>query len=302
VAGGTLYRIEPNPDPYPRPKGATPFRASLVTAYGPCTAPNSTHGAPLAFGSCKPPQLASQYLTVGTPDSNGLPPRSEGSLTVRAQVGDTGTFVDEADAKIDFSYSDVFKKDLTDYTGELQPVIVIRRTDRDNVRLGSGGIDHVDAGRTPIEVTTTADHGLQDGDSVDVTNSALDQPGCYGSGVFGGITVTGPRTFTIGADACGSSASGGSWSQAGRPDPVPATGTNFALTLSVPCVATAAANIGSDCTVSTSADAIHPGLVREGARSIWQIASVRVFDGGSDGQAATTADNTLFATEGLFIP
>ena len=40
---------------YPRPKGASPMRGSLVPAYEPCTAPNRTHGPPLAFPSCAPP-------------------------------------------------------------------------------------------------------------------------------------------------------------------------------------------------------------------------------------------------------
>ncbi|PWU20204.1 MAG: hypothetical protein C5B48_12800, partial [Candidatus Rokuibacteriota bacterium] len=45
-----------SPQSYPRPKGATPLRVPLVPAAKPCTSPNSTHGAPLAFGSCAPPQ------------------------------------------------------------------------------------------------------------------------------------------------------------------------------------------------------------------------------------------------------
>ena len=56
---------------HPRPKGATPLRASLVPAYKACAAPNRTHGAPLAFPSCNPPVQASNFLTVGTPDANG---------------------------------------------------------------------------------------------------------------------------------------------------------------------------------------------------------------------------------------
>ena len=58
-------------DGYPRPGGATPLRVPLVPAYQSCSAPNSTHGAPLSFPSCNPPDLESQVLTVGTPDSNG---------------------------------------------------------------------------------------------------------------------------------------------------------------------------------------------------------------------------------------
>ena len=36
-------------------------------------------------------------------------------------------------------------------------------------------------------------------------------------------------------------------------------------------------------------------------RSIWQLGQVQVFDGGADGQASTTP-NTLFATQGVFVP
>src|SRR6185312_10670410 len=65
---------------YPRPKGASPLRVALVPAYEPCTAPNRTHGPPLAFGSCAPPQQSSSDLTLGTPDANGQPAVSVGYL------------------------------------------------------------------------------------------------------------------------------------------------------------------------------------------------------------------------------
>jgi hypothetical protein len=44
-----------------------------------------------------------------------------------------------------------------------------------------------------------------------------------------------------------------------------------------------------------------PGAVVEGKRAIWQMGQAQVFDGGPDGNVAT-ADNTLFATQGLFVP
>jgi hypothetical protein len=44
-----------------------------------------------------------------------------------------------------------------------------------------------------------------------------------------------------------------------------------------------------------------PGAVVEGKRSIWQLDKVQVLDGGSDG-VASTAGNTLFATQALFVP
>ena len=44
------------------------------------------------------------------------------------------------------------------------------------------------------------------------------------------------------------------------------------------------------------------GAVPEDERAIWQIGDLEVYDGGSDGLAATTLDNTLFAVQGLFVP
>jgi hypothetical protein len=82
----------------------------------------------------------------------------------------------------------------------------------------------------------------------------------------------------------------------------PGTTQDTSFPVTVPCSATAATTIGSTCAISTTADAIAPGAVREGARSNWQLGTIQVFDGGSDGVASTTADNTLFADQGLFLP
>ena len=73
------------------------------------------------------------------------------------------------------------------------------------------------------------------------------------------------------------------------------------LDVTIPCTVTAAADVGSTCSINTSADALLPGMVSESKRSIWQMTDVRVFDGGSDGQASTQ-DNTLFLTQGVFVP
>jgi hypothetical protein len=68
---------------HPRPRGATPLRVSLLPSFKECTAPNSTHGPPLAFPSCVPPAQTSNYLTVGTPDANGAAPNSVGAVKLR---------------------------------------------------------------------------------------------------------------------------------------------------------------------------------------------------------------------------
>jgi glucose/arabinose dehydrogenase len=81
----------------------------------------------------------------------------------------------------------------------------------------------------------------------------------------------------------------------------PATTTDVVLRATVQCAASAAAGVGATCDLSTTLDALTPGLVREGARSIWELGPVEVLDGGSDGVAAT-AGNEVFMRQGLFIP
>jgi subtilisin family serine protease len=69
----------------------------------------------------------------------------------------------------------------------------------------------------------------------------------------------------------------------------------------VPCAATGDTGIGSTCALSTSADAITPGIAAEGSRAVWQLGQVTVADGGSDGLGSTDP-NGVFAVQGLFVP
>ena len=118
------------PGGYPRPKGATPVRVSLVPAYAACTASNRTHGPPLAHPSCNPPALASSQLTVGTPDANGQPANSSGFAQYTAIVGAPGG-ADDSDVGFRLELTDVrHQGTLADYTGELQAAAVVRITDR----------------------------------------------------------------------------------------------------------------------------------------------------------------------------
>jgi hypothetical protein len=64
---------------------------------------------------------------------------------------------------------------------------------------------------------------------------------------------------------------------------------------------TADSTVGSTCSVSTSANAVAPGSVVAGARAIWELGQVQVYDGGSDNLASTTADNTLFMDQGVSV-
>lgn len=202
------------PDPrarYPRPKGATPLRVPLVPAFKNCASPNRTHGSPLAFPSCAPPSQTSGFLTVGSPDANGRPASSIGSLRLDVAPGDVAATLSITDVRN--------ASGLTDYTGEVRAISTIRVTDRNNGSNGEG-----------------------------------------------------------------------------------ATVTDFGLPIQASCGATAATNVGSTCSTSTTFNAIVPGMVRAGDRAIWELGTVEVWDGGSDGDVATASDDTLFARQGVFVP
>jgi hypothetical protein len=218
VMGILMGWYVPQSGGYPRPKGATPARMSLVPAFQQCSSGNRTHGAPLSSASCTPPVQSSSFLTVGAPDANGAAANSTGWIQFDALLGNPATAADEADVRVRANVTDVRNKSgLADYTGQLKLTTDLRITDRDN---------------GPTELGTAQDS---------------------------------PLSFTV------------------------------------PCATTGSATIGSTCSVTTTADALAAGTVKEGMRAIWQLAKVNVFDGGADGSAATTP-NTLFLTQGYFVP
>jgi hypothetical protein len=141
---------------YVRPKAASPFRVSLTPAYRECASPNRTHGPPLAFDSCNPPQLVSPQLTLGTADSNGQVTNSVGSLKLTVVPGDPATPANEADVGVNVSITDVRRQtNLSDYAGELQASPRVRITDRSN---GPSGFEPATVSDTlfPMTVPCTA--------------------------------------------------------------------------------------------------------------------------------------------------
>ena len=43
------------------------------------------------------------------------------------------------------------------------------------------------------------------------------------------------------------------------------------------------------------------GVAAEGARAVWQLGQVELYDGGAD-RNAFTEPNTVFAVQGVFVP
>jgi glucose/arabinose dehydrogenase len=81
-----------------------------------------------------------------------------------------------------------------------------------------------------------------------------------------------------------------------------ATGADTSFPVTVPCAGTADASIGATCAVATSANAVVPGSIVTDARAIWAMGDVDVLDGGPDGDVDTPTGNTLFLTQGVFVP
>jgi hypothetical protein len=90
----------------------------------------------------------------------------------------------------------------------------------------------------------------------------------------------------------------------------PGTVTDTPLNVGMQC------NSGT-CNITTSADAVIPGLVVEAKRSIWQLADVQILDGGSNGTlspapapasgacppaCAGNDGEGLFMRQGFFVP
>src|SRR5690349_11609327 len=212
---------------HPRPKGASPLRVSLVPAFRQCTAPNRTHGSPLAFPSCKPPTQASNFLTVGTPDANGAAAHMVGSATLKVKVTSpeellitlTITDVRSLPGTASGVCNSANSADGPDYSGDLQGNATIRISDHYN-----------------------------------------------GSGLNEAATVV-----------------------------------DIPFPVNAPCSNTTSTAQGGTCTANTSANAVVPGSVKDTQRAVVEIGQLQINDGGADG-LVSTADNTLFGVQGIFIP
>jgi WD40-like Beta Propeller Repeat len=137
VASRPDWQRLPQP-PYVRPRGASPFLAYFDVAYRECTAPNRTHGAPLAFLSCAPPVQTSPNVTAGTPDANGAAPNFRASAILKVLPGNPATQADEADVRVTVSLTDIrctastiacTGGEFSDYTGAMRLVLPLSLTD-----------------------------------------------------------------------------------------------------------------------------------------------------------------------------
>jgi Tol biopolymer transport system component len=87
------------------------------------------------------------------------------------------------------------------------------------------------------------------------------------------------------------------WNDGGDADP---TGTvlDHPLYIATPCVSTLGPE-GAACAVDTTADAITPGLVREGRRTVWDVGQVRAYVTEEDPHLV---DREVSFAQGIYVP
>jgi hypothetical protein len=158
------WRPEAGSFPQVRPRGATPLRVPLAPAFAPCTAPNRTHGPPLAFGSCAPPVPLSLNITVGTPDHLGAVANSIMSVRLDVRPGTPGP-PEDSDIAISAFFSDIRCRQViatcgsangaggSDYTGELIVELPVAITDSLSSSVPGGGADRATTTESPLEMT-----------------------------------------------------------------------------------------------------------------------------------------------------
>ena len=82
-----------------------------------------------------------------------------------------------------------------------------------------------------------------------------------------------------------------------------ATTVDMPFDFNVPCAATADTTLGR---ALLRADHDGRGRARasppEAARTVYALGALNVYDGGPDGDAETEGDNSLLATQGVFVP
>jgi hypothetical protein len=81
----------------------------------------------------------------------------------------------------------------------------------------------------------------------------------------------------------------------------PATTTDLVLQAPVDCAETIDPDVGATCTANTTVDALTPGAITAGNRTIVQSFRVRLIDAGSNGVQGDS-DDTLFEGQGLLAP
>jgi len=249
---------------HPRPLGASPYRAALVVAYQQC-------GVDKAPNSTHKPPLAVPSCagdTTGNPAGVG-PAQISTQLTTGNQSATWGAANMTGDVTLVATGTDVsIKSTITDVRCRPgAPVTGSGKCGAPNGVDGAGGANCTGAGCVPGTSGTLTPPDYGNGGEIQGTTEI--QITDHGN--------TGPAFTTQGTMVR---------------IPFPVTGT---------CAFTSSTSVGGTCTVNTTANAVC-GCVFPGDRGNVEFTQPLVInDGGADG-VVSTADNTMYLRNGIFIP
>jgi len=274
-----------------RPANATPMNMSLVPAFTPCAAPDGKHGTPLAANSCSSVSQVSNWLTIGTPEVNGLGSVSQAAVKLRVFCNQTYPYA---------ASNPTHPSQLTGVQPPCSNASGLPAGDQEDVSIEvcAGGRCQFPTGPAPAGTTDTR---CKVATGVGTPcNSGAATP--YNGLVVGTATIQ----ITDHYNALTGSPPGCSTTTS-------CTGTVAPLPFSVGAVCSA-----GNCKYLTTADAVVPDTVKENKKAVVEIGQLLIFDGGSSGTGLDNPLNpghcppacipnvaggaTQFAVQGIFLP
>ena len=80
-----------------------------------------------------------------------------------------------------------------------------------------------------------------------------------------------------------------------------ATSTDLDFAVAVDCSSTPDPSVGATCALNSSADAVQPGVIKEGQQMSAQAFRLRLNDSGANGVRGDS-DDRIFSTQGVYVP
>ena len=154
--------------------------------------------------------------------------------------------------------------------------------------VGTAGIGSAQMAVTPGDVNTAADEA-----NVSFTVNATDVRATSPTGPDYSPNASGADMTLVTKFRLTDLLNGGAASSQG-------TATDFDFGIPVDC-ATTVGTEGSNCAASTTADAVSPGMIKEGRSTVMQSFRVRLNDSGPD-NVRGNADDRLFEQQGILEP
>jgi hypothetical protein len=80
-----------------------------------------------------------------------------------------------------------------------------------------------------------------------------------------------------------------------------ATMIDIGFPIPMDCIPTTDTTVGSTCGTNTTANALVPGVVKNGKAAVWQLGEAEIIETGPDGVRGN-ADDRVLAVQGVYLP